>query len=75
MGNHSRNRLLSSVEDRKDYHIILQRIATAAGKEAIMEAKVLKIPITYLNDNNQVVKNSRMEELKLSNSLVNPKPI
>jgi len=47
---------LSSVEDSKAYSVILQDIAREAGEEAILEAKVLKIPVTYLNDNNQVVK-------------------
>ena len=59
MGNlniHKRKRLLSSVEDSKEYSVILQDIAREAGEEAILEAKVLKIPITYLNANRQVVK-------------------
>jgi len=62
-----RKRLLSSVEDSKEYSDILQDIAREAGEEAILEAKVLKIPITYLNDNNQVVKkfpDGRIEVIK-----------
>jgi hypothetical protein len=58
---------LASVEDRKDYSIILQNIAREAGNEAIVEAKVLKIPITYLNSDNQVVKrfpNGRIEVIE-----------
>jgi len=59
MGNlniHKRKRLLSSVEDSKEYSVILQDIAREAGDEAILEAKVLNIPITYLNDDGQIVK-------------------
>ena len=59
MGNpniHKRKRLLSSVEDSKEYSAILQDIASAAGEEAVLEAKILKIPITYLNASRQVVK-------------------
>jgi len=59
MGNsniNKRKRLLSSVEDSKEYSVILQDIAREAGEEAVLEAKVLKIPITYLNDNDQIVK-------------------
>ena len=63
----TKKRLLASVEDSKDYNIILQDIARAAGDEAVLEAKVLKIPITYLNDDNQVVKkfpDGRIEVIK-----------
>ena len=59
MGNpniHKRKRLLSSVEDSKEYSAILQDIASAAGEEAVLEAKILRIPITYLNASRQVVK-------------------
>ncbi|MDB5152868.1 MAG: hypothetical protein JWR54_1619 [Mucilaginibacter sp.] len=58
MGNltiHRRKRALASVEDSKEYNLTLQDIATAAGEEAIIEAKVLKIPVTYLSGT-QVVK-------------------
>lgn len=67
---HRRKRLLASVEDSKEYSVILQDIARAAGEEAILEAKVLKIPITYLNDKNQVVKefpDGRIEVIKQLN--------
>ncbi|MFI5160719.1 MAG: hypothetical protein ACHQHN_05545 [Sphingobacteriales bacterium] len=50
-----RRKTLESVEDSKEYSDILQDIASAAGQEAILEAKVLKIPITYLNASRQVV--------------------
>jgi hypothetical protein len=53
---HRRKRLLSSVEDSKEYSVILQDIAREAGEEAVLEAKILKIPITYLNAHRQVVK-------------------
>jgi hypothetical protein len=53
---HKRKRLLSSVEDSKAYNGILQGIAREAGDEAILEARVLNIPITYLNDDAQIVK-------------------
>ncbi len=53
---HIKKRALASVEDSKGYSVILQDIARAAGEEAIIEAKVLKIPITYLNEKHQVVK-------------------
>ncbi|HVS91999.1 MAG TPA: hypothetical protein VHE59_08220 [Mucilaginibacter sp.] len=53
---HRRRKTLASVEDSKEYSGILQDIASAAGKEAVLEAKVLKIPITYLNASRQVVK-------------------
>ncbi len=59
MGNsdiHKRKRLLYSVEDSKGYSAILQDIAREAGKEAVLEAKILRIPITYLNASRQVVK-------------------
>jgi hypothetical protein len=53
---HRRKRALASVEDSKEYSVILQDIARAAGEEAVLEAKILKIPITYLNASRQVVK-------------------
>ncbi len=53
---HRRKRALASVEDSKGYSVILQDIGRAISEEAILEAKVLKIPITYLNKDNQVVK-------------------
>jgi hypothetical protein len=73
MGNlniHKRKRLLSSVEDSKEYSVILQDIAREAGNEAVLEAKVLKIPITYLNDESQIVKkfpDGRIEVIKQLN--------
>jgi hypothetical protein len=62
MGNltiHRRKRALASVEDSKEYNLTLQDIARAAGEEAIIEAKVLKIPVTYLSGT-QVVKSFPM---------------
>jgi hypothetical protein len=52
---HRRKRALASVEDSKEYNLTLQDVARSAGEEAIIEAKVLKIPVTYLSGN-QVVK-------------------
>jgi hypothetical protein len=52
---HRRKRALASVEDSKEYNLTLQDVARAAGEEAIIEAKVLKIPVTYLSGS-QVVK-------------------
>ena len=59
MGNsniHKKLPLLETVEDSPEYSDILQKIAREAGEEAVREARALKIPITYLNDSRQVVK-------------------
>ena len=59
MGNlnsHKKLPLLETVEDSPEYSNILQKIAREAGEQAVREARALKIPITYLNDSRQVVK-------------------
>ncbi len=63
---------LESVEDTKEYHVILQDIGRAAGDEAVIEAKVLKIPITYLNDNYQIVTEFPDGKIEVIKQLVKP---
>ena len=58
---HKRKRALATVEDSREYSVTLQDVARAAGQEAIIEAKVLKIPVTYLSGNQVVKKVSRWE--------------
>ncbi len=76
MGNpaiHRKKRLLSSVEDSKEYSAILQDIAREAGEEAVKEAKILKIPITYLNASRQVVKEFPDGRIEIIKQLPAPK--
>jgi len=71
---HRRKRALASVEDSREYSVILQDIARAAGEEAIVEAKILNIPITYLNSNHQVVKKFPDGRIEVIEQLLKPKP-
>ncbi|HAL83402.1 MAG: hypothetical protein ACHQIM_02410 [Sphingobacteriales bacterium] len=67
LNSHRIKKGLESVEDSKEYGVILQEIAREAGEEAVLEAKILKIPITYLNASRQVVKefpDGRIEIIK-----------
>ena len=52
----SRRTKLSGLEDSKDFVPAIQEIASLAAVSAIREAKVLKIPLTYLKGNEIVRK-------------------
>lgn len=58
--------LLSSIEDGKEFSNVVGKTANYAGKQAVAEAKVLKLPVTYLKGGEVIRENpdGKVEVLK-----------
>lgn len=65
---------LSSVEDGGEFGAVVGRTATYAGKQAVSEARVLKLPITYLKGG-EVIKESPDGKIQVLKRLKSPKPV